>query len=352
MPGAGTSTGGPTSRTAAPRVSIIVPVMNGERTLRESLDSILAQSFADREVIVMDDASTDGTEAIARSYGGSIRYERQLANRGIYDNVNDGIALARGKLVAVYHADDIYLPAMVERQVALFDREPGLGAVFALDVWVDAEGREYGRLSLPNDVPPDTPMEFADVLNALLRHKNIFFVCPTAMVPAEVYRLLGGYRQSLFRNSSDLDMWVRIAKERKVAIVGEHLMKYRHFHASSSNRYHHLRTEPERFFAIMDHHLGDGARAIASPDALRAYEAHRSEDRLMIAIAFYIKADRRAARESLRGFRLGTVLRTREVQRFRLAILFLALSLLVRLPRIGMVADFCYRRWHARKRPA
>src|SRR6188472_1395337 len=79
-----------------PLVSIVVPVWNGERFLRESLDSILAQTYPRLEVIVVDDASTDETPEILASYGDRIRILRQPRTRGIYGNANDGIALARG----------------------------------------------------------------------------------------------------------------------------------------------------------------------------------------------------------------------------------------------------------------
>ena len=78
------------------RVSVIVPVLNGEVFLRETLGSILGQTHAPFEVIVMDDGSSDATPAIAQSYGARLRYVRQPVNRGQFGNVNDGIALARG----------------------------------------------------------------------------------------------------------------------------------------------------------------------------------------------------------------------------------------------------------------
>ena len=80
-----------------PLVSIVVPVWNGEAHLRESLDSILAQTYPQLEVIVVDDASTDSTPEILASYGDRIRVHRQQSTRGIYGNANDGIALACGE---------------------------------------------------------------------------------------------------------------------------------------------------------------------------------------------------------------------------------------------------------------
>lgn len=88
-----------------PLVSIIVPVFNGERHLRESLDSILAQTYPRTDIIVMDDASTDATPQLVAEYGDRVSHHRQKRNKGQFANVNDGIALASGEFVAVYHSD-------------------------------------------------------------------------------------------------------------------------------------------------------------------------------------------------------------------------------------------------------
>src|SRR5205085_1881381 len=113
-----------------PLVSIVVPAYNADQFLRTSLDSILAQTYPAKEILLMDDASIDGTEQIARSYGDRILYHRQERNQGQFGNVDAGIALARGKYIAVYHADDIYLPEMVAREAAFLDAHPDVGAVF------------------------------------------------------------------------------------------------------------------------------------------------------------------------------------------------------------------------------
>src|SRR5215216_4504313 len=116
-----------------PLVTIAVPVYNGARHLRESLDSILGQTYPRTEVIVLDDASTDETPAITASYGARIRLVRNSKNLGGFGNMNAGIRLATGSLFAIYHADDVYEPAIVEREVAFLESHPKLGAVFCLD---------------------------------------------------------------------------------------------------------------------------------------------------------------------------------------------------------------------------
>jgi glycosyltransferase involved in cell wall biosynthesis len=329
-----------------PLVSIVVPVWNGERYLRESLDSILGQTYPRLEVIVVDDASTDSTPEILASYGDRIQVLRQPATKGIYANANDGIELARGELVGVFHADDVYLPHMVEREVAWLGEHPEAGAVFCADVFVDAEGRELGRLELPAEVRGGRPLDYAHVLNALLRNKNAFLRCPTALVRSSVYRELGGYRQDEFKNTSDMEMWLRIARRYPIGVLDEHLQLYRRGHGSSSERYHRLRTDQERFFTILDLELAQHGRAAAEERALREYEAHRAVDTLTRAVNHYILGDRAGALDALRRAPLRTIARGRRIQRGRMLALALGLQLVVRTPRMPAVASLFERRWH------
>jgi GT2 family glycosyltransferase len=339
-------------RTTLPLVSILVPSYNGAAHLREALDSLLAQTHQRIEIILLDDASTDATSEIAAEYAGRISYLRQPKNLGIYNNVNVGIAQARGSLIATYHADDIYLPTIVEAQVAYFERHPEVSAVFCSDIFVDAEGREYGRLVLPPEVRRERPLDYRTVLNTLLTYKNRFLVCPTAMVRASVHRDVGGYLQDRYRNTADLDMWLRISRRYPIAILESHLMMYRHFHGNSSQRYHHLRTAPENFFVILDERLASGDRALAAPQALVSYEAHRSEDRLMAAISHYIKGELADGRSALRAVQVGAIVRAPQVQRWRLLVLTAGMWGLLRLPRVNAFARMMYDRWHAKRPPA
>jgi glycosyltransferase involved in cell wall biosynthesis len=328
-----------------PLVSVVIPAFNAAAFVRQSLDSILGQTYSPIEILVMDDASTDETGQILESYGPAVRHVRQPRNRGIYDNVNDGIALARGEYIATYHADDIYERVIVERQVDCFLRHPELGAVFCLDILVDAGNREYGRMRLPLELRGSRPLDYALVLNALLRYKNRFLVCPSAMVSTAIHRRIGVYRQDLWRNSSDIDMWLRIAQAGPIAILEEYLMRYRHFEGQSSQRYHRLRTEAERYFAIMDWHLERGARRLAHPEALADYEAHRAEDWLLIVVRQYIGREMSAARESLSRVHLAVILRSRQVERWRLGALLLLMRCLCRLPWLAWPAAAFYCRW-------
>jgi hypothetical protein len=221
-----------------------------------------------------------------------------------------------------------------------------VGAVFCSDIFVDAEGREYGRIVLPPEVRGEWPLDYATVVNTLLKYKNRFLVCPTAMVRTAVYCDVGGYDQNRYRIAADLEMWLRIARRYPIAVLESHLMKYRHFHGNSSQRYSYLRTAPETFFAIMDEHLAAGARALAAPRSLIAYEAHRSEDWLMAAISHYIKGELALGRRALREVRLNAIARTSQVQRWRLLVLSAGMWVLLRLPRVPVLARLMHQRWH------
>jgi glycosyltransferase involved in cell wall biosynthesis len=338
------------TQSAAPLVSILVPSFNGAPWLREALDSLLAQTYPNIEILLLDDASTDDTAAIAGEYDGRIRYIRQPRNLGIYDNVNVGIAEAKGELIATYHADDIYLPTMVEEQVAYLQAHPEVGAVFTSDILVDAEGREYGRMKLPEEVRGEAPLPYPVVLNTLLSYKNNFLVCPTAMVRASVHREVGVYRQDKYRNTGDLEMWLRIARRHPIAVLESHLMKYRHFHGNSSQRYHRLRTAVENYFLIMDEYLGGGDRQLATSGALVSYEAHRSQDRLWAAMSHYIKDELAAGRRTLRQVHLGPIVRSRHVQK-RLLAIAAGLWVALRLPRSEWLAERMRQRWHVKRPP-
>lgn len=340
-----------TDRPAAPLVSIVVPVYNGAAHLRESLDSLLRQTYPNVEILVFDDASTDETPAILASYGDRIRPFRQPHNLGQFGNVNAGVAAARGEFIAVYHADDVYESTIVEREADFLCRHPDVGAVFCLDIFIDAQGREYHRLALPPELRDLDVLPYPTVLNALLRHENRFLVGPSAMVRATAYAALGLYRGTEYGIGSDLEMWLRIARRHPLGLLNAHLMRYRHFHGNASQKHHHLRTTPEEHFLILDRYLDEGDRRLATPDALAAHEGHRAEDQLRIAVSHYIQEDLGAARQKLSTIRAGAILGGSGIQKTRLLILLMAFRVLARLPRNLFVADLFYRRWFVKRPP-
>jgi glycosyltransferase involved in cell wall biosynthesis len=125
-------------------VSIGVPIYNGARYVGRALDSLLAQTFTDFELIITDNASTDGTEAICRDYAQRdprIQYHRADANQGVVHNFNWCVELARGEYFHWHAADDMVAPTMLEKCVAVLDADPSVILAFARTTLIDEQDR-------------------------------------------------------------------------------------------------------------------------------------------------------------------------------------------------------------------
>lgn len=131
------------SAAAAPTVTIGLPVYNGEKYLRESLDALLAQTFTDFELVISDNASTDATPLICEEYAARdprIRCLRQVTNIGAGPNHNILVPQARGRYFKWASHDDLYAPELIERCVALLETNPEAVLTHAWDAVIDAAG--------------------------------------------------------------------------------------------------------------------------------------------------------------------------------------------------------------------
>jgi glycosyltransferase involved in cell wall biosynthesis len=129
--------------TATPRLSIGLPVYNGEKYLREALDALLGQTFEDFELIISDNASTDRTSSICRSYqkrDSRIRYFRQTRNIGLAPNHNFVIEQARGELFKLAHHDDLYARDLLQRCVEALDQHPEAVLAYTWSAAIDSTG--------------------------------------------------------------------------------------------------------------------------------------------------------------------------------------------------------------------
>lgn len=188
---------------AAPGVSVIIPTFNRARTLPRALESVLAQTYRDFELLVVDDASTDQTEALVRARADSrIRYLRQETNRGVAAARNRGLAQARAPLIAFLDSDDLWAPQKLARQVALFARSPlRVGLVYTGVETMD----EHGLRSI------DLPRLRGDAFPALLRGNAIHGGGSNVMIRREAYEVVGGFDETL-PAIEDYEYWLRIAR--------------------------------------------------------------------------------------------------------------------------------------------
>jgi len=199
------------------RISVIMPVYNGEKYLREAVDSILAQTFTDFEFIIVDDGSTDATAQILDSYTDPriIRINNRQ-NVGLSTSLNNGIALAKGEYIARMDADDISLPERFEKQVAFLNCHLSIGVVGSAIQKINDLGEIIGIASLPTD--PEL-MEWVLLFGSP-------FVHPSVMMRTDVVINLGGY-STKYNAAQDYEFWGRFSKHTKLANLSECLLFYR-----------------------------------------------------------------------------------------------------------------------------
>lgn len=187
----------------APRASVVVPVFNQARFLPAALDSALAQTYRDREIIVVDDGSTDDTPGVAQRYGDAVRYVRQ-ANRGLAGARNAGIGLARGEVVALLDSDDVWLPGFLEHMIGVADAQPQASVYFGAWRYIDADGNLLPEPPHVHVVPP------ADIYRALLRAN---FIVPSTVVMRRAAVVAAGLFDERFRRLEDWELWVRLLRQ-------------------------------------------------------------------------------------------------------------------------------------------
>jgi GT2 family glycosyltransferase len=207
-----------TTSAASPAVSVVMAVYNGERFLHEAVESILRQTFADFELIVVDDGSTDGTARILAAIVSAdprVRVHRQ-SNQGPAAARNRGIDLARAPFIAFIDADDVALPARLEYQTKFLIEHQTVALVGGAVTYVDERGRGFADHQLP--------LSDAEIRKTLATANP--FMHSAVMMRKGDFDRVGGYRP-IFRLAEDLDLWLRISDRYELANVPEIIVRYR-----------------------------------------------------------------------------------------------------------------------------
>jgi glycosyltransferase involved in cell wall biosynthesis len=209
---------GPPDPVRAPRVSVVIPTWNRRRRLEEAIASVLAQTYTDYEILVVDDGSTDDTrEWIGGRYPESrLRYLHQ-ENRGSSSARNAGVRAARGDLVAFLDSDDLWLPRKLEFQVPLFDRNPAVGFVFCGSAKVDQKG-----ITLETRKPT---AEFRGRAALAMIRRNLM-PTPTVVVRTRLALETGPMYEDL-HFGEDWNYWIRIAARCETDFVPDVLVHFR-----------------------------------------------------------------------------------------------------------------------------
>ena len=206
-------------------------VYNGERFLEAAIDSVLAQSFADFEFLILDDGSSDATPHILKAYATRDARIRPIIreNRGLVASLNQLLAEARAPLVARMDADDICLPQRLERQIAFLAGNPDYGVIGAQTYDIDEEAN-------PWPVPsPDNPESHEAFLAAI--ETDAPLIChPAVMYRRAVVLEVGAYHAA-FRHCEDLDLWLRLSGRTRLCSLPDRLIRYRRSPNQVSSRH-------------------------------------------------------------------------------------------------------------------
>ena len=236
-------------------VSIIIPNYNHARYLGEAIESVIAQTYAPREIIVLDDGSTDNSREVAAHFDDYIQYVRQ-ENRGLAPARNAAIRLARGKYIALLDADDMLEPDFIASAIAALRANSNAQGVYTGYSFIDQHSnplpQSEGRVLPPNE----------------LHHALLF---NNFLVPACVFMERDCYMQSnLFDESlsacADWDMWLRFSHKYEIVGVSQPLVRYRIVVGSMSSNPQRMLDERLR---VLEKHIGKEPPASDPNDRIR-----------------------------------------------------------------------------------
>ena len=208
-----------------PLVSIIVPCYNHVGFIRDCVQSILGQQYPNKEIILIDDGSSDGTSDVIKEFSNHENIHvicRQ--NRGLANTLNQGIELSKGKYLVLFASDDIMMQGRITTQVVWMEKNPGYAVCSGKLIGIDQHGNTSDHRN--------TPFKSGYVFERLLFDK-IYIMAPTAMIRRSVFDDIGLYDPAI--GFEDFDMWCRIAQKYPFGFIDDFFAYYR-THQSNSHK--------------------------------------------------------------------------------------------------------------------
>jgi glycosyltransferase involved in cell wall biosynthesis len=268
-------------------VTICVPIHNGAETLSQTLESIFGQDYPLHKVKLFDNASSDRTPEIIRSF--VARYPQIEVHRNdvlvsAEDNFTNCIQAAEGDFSAILHSDDVYEKNFISSSVSAFEARPDCLAVFSHAKEIDLENRELGERFLPPFLKREciTYLNFKEFFASVLNFAN-YVTCPSAVVRSEVYRdVVQRWNGGDYKTSADLDTWLRISKVGTIGFISGPLMKYRVATTSLSYRMAKVRVTKHDLFRVLSKYVGMNSEWL-SKDNMEDYTfLHMKDDAFRI----------------------------------------------------------------------
>jgi glycosyltransferase involved in cell wall biosynthesis len=200
-----------------PAVSIIIAAFNAAATIRETLDSVLEQTYGDFEAIVVDDGSTDETAAIVGGFEDPRVRLHRYANAGLSGARNRGLGLARGEYIAFLDADDVWTADKLELQVAALRARPNAGVAYSWVIFVDEDGR---------DLHPRRAVDFEGDVRPHLLLDCFPATASNPLLTRTCVESTGAFDTTLER-AEDWDYWLRASRDWPFVVVPRYQTRYR-----------------------------------------------------------------------------------------------------------------------------
>ena len=243
-----------------------MPAYNAASTIRESIASVLAQTYPNLELVVVDDGSTDETAEIVKALGNADRRIQYLfqKNQGAVTARNTGVAAATSELIAIIDADDLWHPAKIARQLATMSDSRDVVVLTGLQRFHLVDGQKvWGRVSIP---PPPTDERYP-LFELLLLDGFQMVLMNTALMPRATVLKVGGFRHW---TAHDWYMWIEASKHCRFRVIEEPLFFYRKHAASVTARQQALKVLDEHEKIIRDQASRANLSWIAEARALTA----------------------------------------------------------------------------------
>lgn len=201
-----------------PQVSVVIPTHNRGRFITDAIESVLAQTYKDYEIIVVDDGSTDDTREQVKKFGERVRYYYQY-NSGPSAARNTGIKLARGKYIAFCDSDDRFLPHKLQKQMEFLRKHPKCKFLYSWYYNVNEKG-DITKLRKPGDCQSREQLQY------YLFKRKFTIRTSTVLIHKKCFETAGLFNEKYFY-SQDWDMWLRLAAYYRGYCLKKPLCEYR-----------------------------------------------------------------------------------------------------------------------------
>ncbi|MCT7982836.1 glycosyltransferase [Laspinema sp. A4] len=209
-----------------PTISVIIPAYNAEKTIQETIESVLKQTFQDFELIIINDGSTDATLEIISSIKDSRIQVFSFPNSGAQKSRNRGIEQAVGEYVAFIDADDLWTPDKLERQLKALEENPEAGVAYSWTDYIDESG---------NCLPGGHHFKFTNQVYERLLLGDFIGSGSNPLIRKEAFSQVGNFDESLL-GGQDWEMWLRLASKYQFTVVTATQVLYRQSaHSWSAN---------------------------------------------------------------------------------------------------------------------